>query len=247
MPTVQPVIRPWDVFTAEMIKIVTHPATTLMLVLTASANMFLAAVDASNFVFVTGSAEPSRLSSFGIVMLAPIYPFLVLPIYAAASEYHGGQVRVSLVVTPRRSTFILAKVLAMLTVVVPAATIALIPARLIAGFSNSLTMGQFFDDLGRWSAVYILMSVIAFGLAGALRNAIAPLGILIALPVVLATGILQWPDGVKFLPDQASLSLLRTPGYEVTELPAATAALTLTGWALGLIAVYTITFARRDA
>lgn len=246
--TEQPVIRQRDVLAAEVTKIITNPATILMLAITVAANLLLASIDASGVTFYTGSAQgPSSLSSFGIVMLVPIYAFLVLPVYAAASEYRGGQLRISLTATPDRGTFVLAKLAAMLGVVVVAAFVALVPARLVIGFADGLGAGELLLDAGAWIAVYLLMSLTAFGLAGILRSTIAPLGIMIALPIVVATGIIQWPAGIRFLPDQASLSLLGTPGYEVTELPPGIAALVLTAWAVLLVAAYAFALIRRDA
>ena len=88
---------------------------------------------------------------------------------------------------------------------------------------------------------------IGFGLAGVLRGAIAPLGIMIALPIVVATGILQWPAGIRLLPDQTALSLVGTPGYDVTELPPGAAALVLIAWTILAVSAYGIALARRDA
>lgn len=241
-------IRRRDVFAAEVTKITTNPATILVLASTFVANLLLAAVEASGMTFDIGRPQdPSSISSFGIVMLAPVYLFLILPVYAAATEYRGGQLRMSLTATPNRGSFVLNKLAAMLTVIIFAAIIALLPARLVIGTSDSPEAGELLLNTGRWITVYVLMSVIAFGLAGTLRSAIAPLGIMIALPMVVATGIIQWVDGIRFLPDQASLSLLGTSGYEVTELPVGIAALVLIAWALTSVAAYAFVLIRRDA
>ncbi|MGO2751395.1 MAG: hypothetical protein ACTIA6_15190 [Pseudoclavibacter sp.] len=243
-----PVIRLRDVIAAEVTKIITHPAVPLMLAITLAVNLFLGIIDASGLMFYTGNAvEPSRLSSFGIVMLAPLYAFLVIPVWASATEHHGGQLRMSLTATPRRGTFAIAKLTATTTVCLAAAVIAIVPARLVIGISAGLNPTELALNCAQWVAVYLLMSLIAFGLAGILRNTIAPLGIMIALPIVVATGILQWPDGIRFLPDQASLSLVGTPGYDVTELPPAIAASVLTAWGLLAVVAYTVALLRRDA
>lgn len=243
-----PLIRLRDAFTAEVTKIITNPTTILMLTITLAANLILGGIDASGVTFYTGGPQdPSTLSSFGIVMLTPIYAFLVLPVHAAASEHRGGQLRISLTATPDRGTFVLAKLTAMIGVIIIAAIIALVPARLVIAFSDGLGTKGLLIDTGRWITVYALMSLIVFGLAGLLRSAIAALGIIIALPIILATGILQWPAGVRFLPDQASLSLLGTPGYDVTELRPGTAGLVLIAWAMTSVAVYAFALIRRDA
>lgn len=91
------------------------------------------------------------------------------------------------------------------------------------------------------------IGIVAFGLSGLLRSSIAPLAILIASPMVVATGVLQWPEGIRFLPDQASMSLLGIPAYEVTELPPGIAFLTLLVWALVSIIAYWFSLVRRDS
>ena len=251
--TTPPMIRHRDVITSEITKIITHPATRLMLAITLVANLILAGVDAAGVSFYTtneqleGLEEPSTLASFGIIMLAPIYVFLVLPVWAAATEHNGGQMRMSLSATPRRIRFFTAKLSAMLIVILIAAIIATVPARLVIGIAAGNGAGDLLLDCIRWVAAYVFMSVIAFGLAGILRSAIATLGIMIGLPIVIATGILQWPDGIRFLPDQAALSLVGTPGYDVTELPPGIAALTLLGWSIIAVAAYAGAVTRRDA
>lgn len=241
-----PVIRRRDVIGSEITKIITHPATVIMLAITLVVNLFLAVIDASGLIFYTG-AGPARLSSFGMVMLAPLYAFLVVPVWAAATEHHGGQLRMSLTATPRRGTVALAKLTATTTVCLAAAVIAIVPARFVIGIASGLDPAELALNCVQWVAVYVLMSLIVFGLAGILRNTIAPLGIMIALPIVVATGILQWPEGIRFLPDQASLSLVGTPGYDVTELPPVIAAGVLVGWAVLAIVAYTFALLRRDA
>lgn len=243
-----PDIRHRDEIASEITKIISHPATVLILAITLVVNLALAVIDASGLQFYTGNAiVPSRLSSFGMVMLAPLYAFLVIPVWAAATEHHGGQLRMSLVATPRRGAFAFAKLTATVVVCFAATLIAIVPARLVIGISAGSSPSDLALNSAQWVAVYLLMSLIAFGLAGILKGTIAPLAIMIALPIVVATGILQWPDGIRFLPDQASLSLVGTPGYDVTELPPGIAVLVLLAWALLSVVVYTVTLIRRDA
>lgn len=74
---------------------------------------------------------------------------------------------------------------------------------------------------------------------------IVSLSILIMIPIFIATGILQWPEGLRFLPDQAGMSLLRTPVYEVIELqPWITF---FSAWVFICIAIYWLTLLRRDS
>ena len=81
-----PTIRPRDVIASEITKIITHPATPLAIALAFAANTLFGIVGASAVQFGTASGTQS-LAEFPLVMFAPIYAFLVLPVYAAASEY----------------------------------------------------------------------------------------------------------------------------------------------------------------
>lgn len=136
--------------------------------------------------------------------------------------------------------------LAMVTVVIPAALITLIPARLILGLSGDLGTSDLLLDIGRWTAAYLLMSVIAFGLSAVLKSTIAPLSILVVLAIFVNGGFLQWPEGIRFLPDQTAMSLLGTPAFEVTALPPGIAALVLATWAAIATAGYVIALIWRD-
>ncbi|MFZ2751239.1 MAG: hypothetical protein WAZ15_13170, partial [Propioniciclava sp.] len=166
---------------------------------------------------------------------------------AAASEYQGGQLRMSLTATPDRNRLVICKLAALTLVVLPGALLTLIPARLILGFHNGLPVAELLTDVVRWTAVYLLMSLVAFGLATVLRSAIAPLSLLGALAVFVNAGFLPWPEGLRFLPDQAAMNMLGTPSSEVTVLPPAIGALTLTLWALVATAGHAVTLARRDS
>ncbi|WP_368654153.1 hypothetical protein AB4Y30_03710 [Ornithinibacillus sp. 4-3] len=125
--------------------------------------------------------------------------------------------------------------------------VAIIPSRLIINVFSDVNMSYILIDIARWTAVYFLMSMIAFGIAELTRSTIVPLSILIMIPILIATGILQWPEGLRFLPDQASMSLLGTPAYEVTELPPWIAFFTLLAWVVVCIGIYWFSLLRRDS
>ncbi|WP_017539747.1 hypothetical protein [Nocardiopsis halophila] len=243
-----PVIRRRDVVAAEVTKIVTNPVSVLVVIATAAVNTVLAAVDASGVRFYTaGASEPATLSSFSTLVFAPVYIFLVLPVYAAAGEHREGQLRISLLAVPDRRTLVLGKMVAMVLVVLAAATVAIAPARLIMGPAEGAGVGARLLDPVLWTAAYAFMSVIAFGLAGLLRGAVTPLGILITVPVVIATGVLQWPEGLRLLPDQAALSLVGTPAFEVHEIAPGIAALVLCVWSIASLVSYALAVKYRDA
>ncbi|WP_218961769.1 hypothetical protein [Actinomyces ruminis] len=105
MSTARPLpIRRRDIVAGEVTKLVTAPSTLIMVAVATCANLVLAVVDVSGVGFYThpDQVEPASISSFGMVMFAPVYAFLVLPVYAAAGEHRGGQLRMTLLAVPDR-------------------------------------------------------------------------------------------------------------------------------------------------
>lgn len=243
-----PPIRLIDVVMAEMSKIVTMPIAIVSSAVVVATNLIFAMIDVSGLSFyVRGVEAPLSLGSFSVVMFAPVYVFMLLPVAASASEHRHGQLRLSLAATPRRSRLAASKILAMLAVTSIAAVLAVSPARVVIGIHEGHDVAAImFDALG-WTSAYMGMSVVAFSLAGVLKSAAAALGTLISLPLFLSTGILQWPEGIRFLPDQASLSLIGTPAYDVTALEPDAAAAVLAAWVGLSLALYISSIRRRDA
>lgn len=237
-----------NVVRSEFTKIISHPTIKLFIFITTIINLGLAIVDAGGLTFYTGDEmTASKVSDFGVLMFAPIYAFLILPVYAASSEYQGGQNRMTLIAVPDRQHLMKGKMAAAGLAVLCGILVSVIPSRLIINIFSDVSMSYILVDIVRWTAVYFLMSMIAFGIAGLTRSAMVPLSILIMVPIFIATGILQWPEGLRFLPDQASMSLLGTPAYEVTELPPWIAFFTLFVWVLICTTVYWLSFLRRDS
>lgn len=246
----RPAIRARDVVLSETTKIITHPATLLAVLLALAANTLFAIIAATDVVrFGASDGTGVPLSAFPAVMFAPVYAFLVLPVYAAASEYHDGQLRMSFSAVPDRNRLVTGKLAAAVGVAILAALVALVPARLILGLHHGLIAPGLLADMARWVGAYLLMSLFVFGLAGVLRSTIAPLVILAVTVTVIGVnaGLVQWPEGVRFLPDQAAMNMLGTPAFDVTELPPAIGALALGLWSLVAICGYAVALIRRDS
>ncbi|MEK4304619.1 MULTISPECIES: hypothetical protein [Oceanobacillus] len=244
----QTVISFSDVVRSEFTKIISHPTIVLFIIITTIMNLGLAILDTSGLVFYPGNdMPPSTVADFGLVMFAPIYAFLILPVYAASSEYQEGQNRMTLITVPNRQLLMKGKIVAVGLAVLCGILVTIIPSRLIIHIFSDVDMSCILIDLTRWTAVYLLMSIIAFSIAGLTRSAIVPLSILIMIPIFIATGILQLPEGLRFLPDQASMSLLGTPAYEVTELSPWIAFFTLFVWGVICAIAYWLSFLRRDS
>lgn len=245
--TTAPDLRLRDLVHAEATKIHTLPAVRFGLAIAFIANLAFAVIATTDAIRFGFGAEPAPLSAFPTVMFAPTYAFLIIAVYAAGSEYPSGQFRITLAAAPRRTRLATAKWLALALVIIPAALTVLAPARLILGLHAGHSPTKILADLGVWALAYLLMSIVAHGLAGLTRNTTTALTVLILIPILVATGVFQWPEGIKFLPDQAAMSLLGTPAYDVTELAPGTAALVLTGWGILAIVAHTPTLLRRDS
>ncbi len=239
-------IRSRDVITSEVTKILTHPATFIAIALTLATNTLFGVVGVSAVQFGTEGGTKT-LTEFPTVIFAPIYAFLVLAAYAAASEYQGGQLRMSLTATPNRARLIVCKLCALIIIVIPAALFTLLPERLILGLHAQLSVLQLLGDIAQWITVYLLMSLLTFGLATILKSAVASLSLLGTLAIFVNAGFLPWPQGARFLPDQAATNMLGTPANEVTAMSPAAGTAALTLWAIAGVVVFVVTIQRRDA
>ncbi|OYO01077.1 hypothetical protein B0O41_3001 [Propionibacteriaceae bacterium ES.041] len=240
-------IRFRDVVAAEVTKIITHPATLLAVALALVVNLALGVVDAAGLVRLSVGDRLVPVSELGSVMFAPAYLFLILPVIAAGSEYASGQLRITLAAVPQRGRLAAAKLAALLGITTPAALVTLAPGRLTLTLADGRGFAGALADLGLWTLAYTLMALIAYALTGIIRSSVASLSLLVLIPILIATGILQWPLVVRFLPDQLALSMLSTPGYTVTELPPVIAAVMLTAWALAPSGMNFAMLVRRDS
>ncbi|MEU3019183.1 ABC transporter [Nocardiopsis sp. NPDC007018] len=241
--TLPPRLR--DAVRAETTKIL--PVTWLALSGTLAANTLfavLATVDGLRFGI---GDDVAPLSAFAVVMFAPVHVFLLLPLHAVGSEFREGQLRTTLAAVPWRGRLALAKFLATGAVVVPAAVAVLLPGRTVLALAQDAGAGAVLADTGRWVLAYAMVSAVALGLAALMRGTAAPLTVLVGVSVFAGGGFLQWPEGVRLLPDQAAMSLLGTPAFEVTELAPGVAAVVLVVWAAVSCAVYAGCVVRRDA
>lgn len=242
-----PAIMFGDITRAELTKILTDPTTRLAFAAALVVNTALFALSGADVVRLASANGSVQLSDIGVVMFAPVYLFLVIPVYAAGGEYGSGQYRVTLAAVPDRTRLVLAKSAALAAAVVPAAVAALLPGRLLLAAGHGLGPVATLLDVTRWTIAYVLMSCVAYGMAHLFRSRIVPLAILTLVPLLLATGVFPWPAVIRLLPDQLSLSLLGTPGFDVTELPAGLAAILLTCWAVTLLVAHAVATHVRDS
>ncbi|MFC3982638.1 hypothetical protein [Streptosporangium jomthongense] len=227
-----------DLARAEFTKIRTLPATWIALAVTLVANTLLGLLAASDTVRVASQGGPVAIAQLGTVMLAPVYAFVAVPVFAAGREY-GGQLRVSLIATPDRNRFFLAKLLAGAGTAVVAATAVLLPGLLVR---------QAVDGLPAEVAAYLLLGLLGCGFAVLARTVVTPLAVLFILPILVSpmlAGLL--PGLVRLLPHEATLSFLGTPTSPVLALSRPAGFGVLLAWAAVFVGAAWVVTVRRDS
>ncbi|WP_436536486.1 hypothetical protein [Actinoplanes sp. HUAS TT8] len=190
---------------AELTKIRTHPATWIAVGVAVLTALALRPITR------TGPAD-----------LAPAYVLLVIPVFAAGTEYRAGQLRISLVAVPSRHRLFAAKLLATAAVTSAAALLTGLGASALAG---------------------LLLGLTGLGLAVLARSVVTPIVLLVALPVLVSPTLGGlFPHVIRFLPHEAALSLI---GAGPLSRPAGLAVATT--WAALAVGAGWATFLRRDS
>ncbi|GAA1609862.1 hypothetical protein [Actinoplanes couchii] len=227
-----------DPVAAELIKLRTLPALWIALAVAVTANTALGAIAATDVIRLAGDGGPTGIEGAGALMLAPVYAYLAIAVFAAGTEYRNGQLRLSLAAVPGRARFLAAKLLAILVVSLLAAVPVLIPNLVLRG-----DLG----DLGRYLAAYLLLALTGYGFAFAARTVVTPIAVLAAVPILVSTTLGGlWPTVVRVLPHEAALSLVGMPADPATALSPAAGLLVLTGWATVSVTIGGVLVARRD-
>ena len=172
---------------AELIKLVTLPALSLTVVLTW-------AVTAALVLALDAGPESIRYARAGFVVLGAL---------AAASEYDDGQLRTSLVCSPRRLELLAVKAL----VLGLAATAVAVVTVLIAGAGDVLIAGA--GDIliaGAGDVAELVLTVLlAAAVATVLRGAVPAVAVILGYYYVLGPFVEDWLVDGPWLPAAAFL------------------------------------------
>jgi len=226
---------------AELTKIRTLRATWLALAVAVAANLLLAVLARADAVRIAGADGSVPIDRIGTLMLAPVYAFIAVVVYATGSEYRSGQIRVSLTAVPDRRSLAAAKLGAVTLVSLAAAVPAVLPAGLIRPGGTAL-------DLLLSAAVYLMLSLIGCGFAVLSRSLVIPLAVLFILPVMVSPLLRSAVPGVvKFLPHEAALSLLGAPTDPAGDLARGGGLLVLVGWTVLFLGAAGTSLITRDA
>ncbi|MEV6371371.1 hypothetical protein AB0L86_31270 [Micromonospora musae] len=234
---------------AELTKIRTLPATWIALALTVLGNTVLGILAATDIVRVASADGEVAVGQLGTLMLAPAYVFIAIAVFAAGTEYRGGQLRISLAAMPDRTRCFGSKLAVSAVVALVAAIPAVLPGLLVQhGAAGDLASGRTAVDLFALLAGYLLLSLCGFGFAFLARGVVTPLAVLSVLPVLASTTLNGlFPLLVRFLPHEATLSLLDRPADPATALSREAGLLVLIGWALLFVGAAWALVVRRDS
>ncbi|MER7007403.1 hypothetical protein ABT297_30770 [Dactylosporangium sp. NPDC000555] len=239
-------IRLGDVMAAEVTKLRTLPAAWIALGSATVANTALGILARSDAVRVAAHGDAVPIGRLGTLMLAPVYVFIAITVFATGSEYRGGQLRVSLSAVPRRHRLFLGKLAVGTAAAVLAAIPAVLPGYLAQHASATAASGRA-GELAALLVIYPLLGLVGFGFAILARTVVAPLAVLFIVPVVLSPPLRgAVPSVVRFLPHEAALSLLGMPASPDTTLDRPVGLLVLAAWATLSVLTAWAVFTRRD-
>ncbi|MEV4359232.1 hypothetical protein [Nonomuraea sp. NPDC049625] len=231
-------IRLADLLRAELTKTRTLPATWVALGVASAANTVLGLLAATDSVRLAGPAGPVSIGQLGTLMVAPVYVFVAIAVFAAGSEYRAGQLRVTLAAVPGRHRLAAAKLAAVTAACLLAAGPAVLPGHLVQPVADPAAL----------LTVYLLLSLIGYGFAVVARGVVTPLAVLFVTPVLISPALRgSMPDAVRLLPHEAALSLLGLPADPATALDRTGGLLTLIAWAGLSVGAGWAALVRRDA
>lgn len=202
-----------------------------------------------------GSAAPSfPPESHGFETAGFGQPIVILlAALITGTEYSEGQIRATLLASPRRGRVLAAKlviigVLAAATGVI-ATTLAVSLRRVVLEhrgvFLGDVTAGMVWN-IGGVAINYALIALMAGALAILTRSLVVTLVVLVPLVLGLTISLLGVLPAVKFLPDLAGLQLLtQYPGVGL--LDAVPGGLVMAAWALLLCVAAWLSLRLRDA
>lgn len=255
---------------AELRKTVTLPAARVAVAIAVLGSLGITMLNAFN---VRGTIQNGQLESvaftspveavFSAIPLGTVGA-VILGVVAISSEYTantpdaggGRQTTATLTATPRRVAVLAAKVVTVVLLTAATTTVTITAclalAHLIVGDAGTTLDGA--DTLGRGfgTAIYwTLTGLIALAITVLTRNGIIPLIVLIANSSLMSVSLLltNLTPLAYWLPDVAGMRLFASDPLGLFEdaLDPLTGGLVMTAWALGLLTVSGVVFARRDA
>ncbi len=244
-------IRLRDLLAAELTTIRTLPATWFALAGTLAANTLLGMLATTETVRVAGRQGAVPVGQLGSLMIAPVYVFVAVAVFAAGGGFRGGQTSTSLLCVPQRDRLFAARLMVLSGVGAVAAAGTVLPGHLArhaaAVVDGTVGIGAAAADLVALVTAYLLLSFLGYGLAVVTRTVVTPLAVLF-IAAVLAAPTLRgsFPELVRYLPHDAALSLTGLAD-DPAALSRAGGLVTLAAWACMSVGTAWRLFAGRDS
>jgi ABC-2 type transport system permease protein len=231
---------------AEWTKLRTAPATPWLLLAVVVTTV---ALGVSMAALVTDDADPVRSSLIGVQLGQAVVA--ILAVQMMGSEYSSGMIHTTLAAIPRRVTVLSAKAVILTGVVLVAGAVAVAGSLVFSplDLSHGPILRAAFG-----SVLYLaLIALVSLGLAAALRNAAAAMGLALGLffVVPLLIPALSDPDwqrhALQIAPTVAGLAIQSTTGLAALPISPWRGLAVLSGWAVAALLTGGLLLQRRDA
>jgi len=227
-----------DALQAEWIKLRTLPGTAWLLVAVIAATVALGIGADAAASCPSGAChlDPGKTALTGIYLSQAVVA--VLAVLTVGSEYNSGMIRVTLTATPRRTTVLAAKAVALILPVAAAGMVAVIGSMLAGGLilpGHGFTAAHGYLPLSlrdgpvlraaAGSVLYlVLITLLSLGIATAVRDSAAGiggvLGLLYLIPIIAGAASPVWQRHLQQIaPMTAGLAIQATT--DVRNLPIA--------------------------
>jgi ABC-2 type transport system permease protein len=239
-----------DAFRAELIKLLTLPQLRLTMMGSWIATVVLDAA----FVVAAEQGQTGTTSTLD-VGLAPIgyvqAGFIVFGVFAATSEYVGGQIRTSLIGVPRRMELQVVKGLAVALATVPVAALTVAGSVLGAQYalddtSASADVGSVTAAVTAATAYLVLTTLLAFAVGTLMRQTLSAVAVLLGYYFIIGPLIRDHMPHAEVLPDTAGYRMW-FPADGDGGLTQAQGSIVVLAWTLLALVAAAVTFQRRDA
>lgn len=230
---------------AELFKLRSLPAAVMAAVGTVVAGICLNAA-----VAASGQRPPEAEQVMAqVIVLLQVGP-IAFGVLAAASEYTGRQIATTLTATPNRLMLLSGKGIAFLVAATTtgiASTGAGAAAAAVVLNARGIHHPTHIEPrvLAGAGLYLVLIGLLAFAVAIALRSLIPPLAVMLVLVLIVSSLAAGYSEHARWLPDRAGRLLYLPDGDPV--LTAGTGALVLLAWVAMAGIAASVAFSRRDA
>lgn len=256
-----------DALHAELTKLRTTPGPAWLLLATTTLTIALSAIAATVLTYsaTRTTVDTTKLALTGIYLGQTV--IAILAVGVISGEYASGMIQVTFAATPRRITVLAAKATTLTSLVLVAGTIAMLGSLLAGRYllpGSGFTIAHGYAHLSlahtttlraaAGSVLYLaLIGLLSLGIATAVRESAAAIGVVLALlylfPILI--GVVSDPHWQRHLkqisPMNAGLEIQATTGLHTLPISPWAGLGVLAAWAVGALLLGALLLHRRDA